>query len=255
MHDAGRPVPVEGARLHTQSFGDPHGRPVLLLHGGGGTLDDFDALAPELTRYHCVAMDTRGHGASTLGVDALTYVRLAQDVEAVMRAYDLRKPILIGHSDGGIAGIHVAARGVAPLGGLVTLGAHADPPNAQLMRDIFDKISAASWRKKFPEGVALYEKLNPQPDFDRFFAVVLDMWRNTAPGNYPHDEAREVKCPTLVLAGDADHLVPRDATLALAAAIPNAKLGVLPFASHIMHQETPERVAPYIHDFIAGLDA
>jgi pimeloyl-ACP methyl ester carboxylesterase len=244
-------VEIDGAHIHTQTAGTPHGRPLVFLHGGLGTLDDFDPFAGAFDDCHCVFVDSRGHGASTLGAEPLSYPRLAADVEAVISAYGLDRPVIIGHSDGGIAAIHVAAGGRVPLGGLVTLAAHADPPHPDLMRTIYASLTAAKWRAKFGDGVALYERLNPEPDFDRVFAAALAMWRNTASGNFPGSRAAEIRWPALILAGDADHLVPRDQTLELARAIPGASLGLVPFGSHVVHQEQPEVVTPFIRAFLA----
>jgi valacyclovir hydrolase len=254
MHESGRTIEIDGARIHTQTRGTPGGRSLVFLHGGLGTLDDFDPLAGVFDDCHSVLVDSRGHGASTLGPEPLSYPRLAADVEAVIAAYDLDRPVIIGHSDGGITGVHVACRGQASLGGLVTIGSHADAPLPDIMRTIYEPLTAARWRARFGDGVALYERLNPEPDFDRLFATTVAMWRNTQPGNYPGPQAAGVRVPALIMAGDADHLVPRQETLALVRLIPGASLGLFPFGSHIVHQQQPSLVAPYSREFLGRLD-
>lgn len=242
-------VATDGARLQTLTFGDPGGRPVLFLHGGAQTSESFAGLLPHFADCACVLVDSRGHGRSTLGDRQLTYPQLAHDAECVIEAHALDRPLVVGHSDGGITGLHLGARTQAPIGALVTLSAHMDPPQPHLLDTIYAKITAESWRAKFPEGVALYEALNPQADFDAFFAAASAMWRDTGPGNYPGALVAQIACPTLVIAGDGDHLVPRFDTIKLAETVPGAALGVVPGGSHVVHEEQPALVADWIRAF------
>jgi pimeloyl-ACP methyl ester carboxylesterase len=252
MLDELHSVPVDGAVLRTRRVGVPSGRALLFLHGGLGSMEDFDLLVSQMTDFQSVLVDSRGHGASTLG-PPLSYERLALDVEAVMDFYGLTEPIIVGHSDGGIAAIRVAAAKRKKIRGLVLLCAHADPPAASMLEEIFAKLTAEGWRAKFPENVALYERLNPEPDFDRLFSETLAMWCDTSPGNYPGDLARLIECPVLVLGGSLDHLVPASVTLDLAHRIPGAHLGILPFGSHVVFQEQPGMVLSYLRQFIGRL--
>lgn len=249
-HNPGRTISVNGARLHVEERGDDAGPEILFLHGGAGTIDDWDCVIDTFADCRCVLLDTRGHGASTMGGGDLTYPRLAQDAEAVIAGCGLSSPIIIGHSDGGITGIHVAARGKAKLRGLATIGAHGDVPRADILRNVYAPLTPAKWRARFPDMIALYEKLNPEPDFDRLFTQLLAMWRNAGPGNYPGELASRIGCPALIVAGDNDHLVPREETVQLAGAIKGARLGIIPYGSHVPHWEHPDRVIPYLRQFV-----
>lgn len=242
-----RTIAAGDAELHVE-VRDEGSPGVLLLHGGLGTLEDFAALVPFLDGYALAALDTRGHGGSTLGSAPLSYGLLADDIERVIGVLGWNDVILVGHSDGGIAALHVAAR--RRLAGLVTLGTHADPPSPEV-KPVFDAMTEAKWRERHPETITTYERANPAPDFSRLFDAALRMWRDDGDGNYPGDRIDKIACPTLVLVGADDQLVPRDATLRLADEIESAQLGVIPFATHMMHLEAPEHVAPFIRAFIA----
>ncbi|MCD9028354.1 alpha/beta hydrolase [Luteimonas sp. BDR2-5] len=254
MHTAGHRIDVEGARLHVETQGPASGRELLFLHGGGTSLDDWDPLTGAFDDCRCVLLDSRGHGASTLGTRTLDYPLLARDAAAVMARLGMRRPVVVGHSDGGIAALHLAARGEVPIAGLVTIGAHASPPHDDIMRDIFDTLTADRWRARFPDAVALYGRLNPEPDFDRLFHALVAMWRNRAPGNYPSQSVTSISCPALIIGGDDDHLVPRGDTLELAAAIEGARLGLIPFGSHVPHLDAPDTIAAYIRRFLEDLE-
>ena len=56
----------------------------------------------------------------------------------------------------------------------------------------------------------------------------------------PHLAA--IGCPTLVLVGDADQLTPPERAQEIAAAIPGARLVVVPASGHLSTLEQPERV-------------
>ncbi len=87
------------------------GRPVLLLHGLGGTLDAWDAL--ELGEHRVVAMDLRGHGLSGDGLSGdgpWDWGKALDDVEAVVRHLDLGNPAVVGHSLGGMLAVLWARR-------------------------------------------------------------------------------------------------------------------------------------------------
>lgn len=251
MFSTGKNISADRATLFLAEAGNPEGQPVLLLHGGLGSRNDFLPLGEHLAgNYRLIAVDSRGHGGSSLGNEPLTYERLARDVELVMDACQLQRPFIIGHSDGGIAAIRIAAAKRRALTGMVLLMTHEDPPSRDLLDGVFARLTPASWRARFSDGVALYEQLNPAPDFGRLFEATLEMWRNTAESNYPGALAEQIECPTLVLGGEADHLVPIEVTIKLARRIRDARLGILPFGNHVVFKTHPERVAPYVMEFI-----
>jgi len=241
---------VAGARLRVRECGAPGGRPLVFLHGGAGSGEDWSPILDAFSDFRCILPDSRGHGGSTLGERALSYPLLADDAEALITGLGLSDPCIIGHSDGGVTGLHLAARQTCQIAGLVAIAARGAPPGADKIRDIYTQITAASWRARFPEAVARYERLNPTPDFDRLLENLLAMWRNTAPGNYPDALVEAIACPTLVLGGDRDHLIARGETIALATRIPGAALGIIPFASHVPHWEHPARIVPYLRALI-----
>ncbi len=75
----------------------------------------------------------------------------------------LANPVMIGHSDGGITGLHVAARRSTLLAGLVTIAAHGDVPRPEIMKNIYNLLTVEKWRSRFPDMVREYEALNPNP--------------------------------------------------------------------------------------------
>lgn len=254
MHTAGLTVNVGGAALHVQMMGDLEARPILFLHGGGGSLADFEALFPGLDEFCCVFMDLRGHGKSTLGNVPMSYPRLAEDIEAAIDQLDIDRPVVFGHGDGGTAALELAARGRRDIAGIIVLAAHAWRPHARHFETFLGRVTPQIWRRTFPESASDYESLNPDGDFNRFFTQLSGMWRNVADGNYPGDRIADIRCPALILGGEHDHLISVDETLAIYRTIPNAHLGIIPYGSHMIHAEQPDHIKPFICDFMLFLD-
>lgn len=87
-HQDGHHVETDGARIYYEEQGDRHGPALVFLHGGFGDIETFNAITPQLgKRWRLIGIDSRGQGKSTLGGAALSYKRLQQDVEAVIRTW------------------------------------------------------------------------------------------------------------------------------------------------------------------------
>lgn len=86
--------------LAVRDFGGS-GTPVLLLPGGGGTVVDLSLLARQLLpRHRVLAMDLRNHGRS--GDGEWTWDAVVEDVRAVVQQVGLDRPVIAGHSLGGM---------------------------------------------------------------------------------------------------------------------------------------------------------
>jgi len=117
----------DGTRIAVLTAGDPANPPILLIHGwaqhGICWRGVMDRLAD---RHFLVAMDLRGHGASDKPEDPAAYVDTGlwgDDVKAVIDAFGMVRPVLVGWSYGGrVIGAYLATHGDAALAGVVTAG-------------------------------------------------------------------------------------------------------------------------------------
>lgn len=94
---------VEGLRIAADSWGDPRGPLVLLLHGGGQTRHAWRTTGRNLAAvgYHVVAYDLRGHGDSDWSPDAdYSQDAFVRDLQTVTQILGNRKPVLVGASLG-----------------------------------------------------------------------------------------------------------------------------------------------------------
>lgn len=88
-------------------FGDPEGRPALLLHGGGQTRHSWSGTAERLAEagWYAVTIDARGHGQSDWAPDGDYHTKgLRDDLIAIAQSFKT-PPVMIGASMGGISAL------------------------------------------------------------------------------------------------------------------------------------------------------
>lgn len=94
------------------------GRPTLLLHGGLGSVADWDLIAPRLTSCRAIALDLRGYGRSP---GRFSFDGIAADAELVISRLNMDAPLVCGYSLGGHAALHLAATRSGVASRVVTL--------------------------------------------------------------------------------------------------------------------------------------
>src|SRR6201984_2611566 len=111
----------KNVRLEVLDWGG-HGKPLVLLAGGGDTAHVFDDFAPKLTpSFHVYGITRRGFGESGFSPEGYGADRLGDDVLAVLDALKLIRPVLVGHSLGGEELSSLSTRHPSRVAGLVYL--------------------------------------------------------------------------------------------------------------------------------------
>ena len=249
-HQDGQYIENDGARIYFEARGDEDAPPLLLLHGGFGTLEDFNSLVPAFSdRYWMIAMDTRGHGRSTLGSRPLSYEQLQLDALALLEHLDIESAYIIGFSDGGIAAYRVAAFACERVEKLATIGATWQRRPDDPANELLSKITGESWRKKFPATYDIYQKYNPEPDFDGLARAEVRMWLDPSSSGYPNQAARRICCPLLIIRGANDHLFAKEDAAELEQIVNGSKLETIPNAGHEAHKDQTNDVVQLIQQF------
>jgi pimeloyl-ACP methyl ester carboxylesterase len=111
-------IPSNGTQLHVQSTGS--GPPIVLMHGWLGSSYHWRKVVPLLAdRFQVIVPDMRGYGESArpdTGYDGET---LADDIQGVLEALGLSRPIVVGHDMGALPALLLAARPAVAARGLV----------------------------------------------------------------------------------------------------------------------------------------
>ena len=150
-HKVQRVTVEPGVQLEVLDWGGS-GRPLIFLAGAGDTAHRFDGFAPQFTALHHVyGITRRGSGASSKPAPAhgnYSADHLGDDVLAVMKALDIERPVLVGHSIAGQELSSIGSRFREKVSGLIYLDAAtgfafydpAHPPIAIEMNDIKRRI-------------------------------------------------------------------------------------------------------------------
>ena len=215
-------VKVNDVKLYYEVTGQ--GRPFILVHGNGEDHTIFDKLTAQLAPHYTVyALDSRSHGKSDR-VPVLRYSEMADDVAAFIQALGLKKPLYYGFSDGGIIGLILAGRYQGLLEKLVVSGANTTPE------------AVKPWVRR---AMKLMNRLRPDPLLELMI---------TQPHITPA-QLKRIDVPTLVLAGEKD-LISEEHTRAIAAAIPGARLLILPGETHGSYVVHSDKLYAAMQSFI-----
>ena len=243
--------------------GDPAGVPILFLHGIGGGAYAFTPQLEHFGReYRAIAWDMPGY-AHSVPLPLVTMEALAAALAGFIKALGLDRPVLVGHSIGGmvvqrlLAEAPHAARAVVlaqtsavfgsrdPAWAEAFLSARLGPLDAgKSMADIAPgAIHEIAGRDPDPAGLALaIECMAAVPD-----STYRDMV-GAMPGFDQRDALGRIAVPTLVVAGSVDKNAPPQGMERMAAKIPGAKYVVLEGVGHLAHVERPA-------EFNAAIDA
>ena len=220
-------APVNGLKMYYEVHGD--GPPLLLLHGGICSIEDFTLAIPFFaTQFRVIAIEQMGHGRTGDLMDRpFHYHDMAEDTVELMRLRGIENAVVIGYSDGGIIGLDIAIHHPERVAKLVVTGANSRT----------DGLTAKSqdWvRTLNPDDLPLseaYARLSPD-GADHWPIVVgrvKHLW--TEEPNFTREEMQSIKAPTLIIVGDRDMVTPEHA-VEMFRTIPCAQLCVVPKAGH-----------------------
>ncbi len=226
------------------------GEPVVLLHGAFAGATSWFAQVPALVAagFRVHVPERRGH-AHTPDVDGpLTYSVMAEDTIAYLETAVRQPAHLVGWSDGAVVGLLVALRRPELVGRLVLIGQYYNSSGKAPGGIVDQLLAAGDDAMKFLR--AEYDVVSPDgPEhFPVVYAKLLQLV-NTEP-ELDLAELSAVAAPTLVLQGDRDE-VTVEHSLAVVAAMPDARLAVLP-GTHALPVESPDAVNPLLISFLRG---
>lgn len=242
----GERAKVNGIEMYYETFGE--GEPLLMIHGGGATIESWFCQIPEFSkRFKVIAADSRGHGRTNDADGPIDFDRMSSDFAALLDHIGLKNVMIVGWSDGGVIGLELAMRRPDLVKKVVTLGAHARPSG---MTAEFKAEVEGSSPENFPailvEG---YKALSPDgPEhWPVVFGKLKTMW-STLP-DFKDDQLRSIQCPVLLMVGEHD-IVREEESRRMSSLIPKARLKVLEGASHYSAVQIPDIVNKEIEGFL-----
>jgi pimeloyl-ACP methyl ester carboxylesterase len=254
----------DGTRLAYQRLGA--GPPLVLVPGTGAANPiAWTGVAPALAeRCTLLALDRRGHGQSG---DREPYAleREVEDVAALVQAAG-QPAHLLGHSFGALLALE-AARFAPALRGLILYepgfplpGHPLYPPGllarlqALLAAGEREAVVTTYYRESAGLSVDEIEALRQSPAWPARLATAHTLPREMlAEAAYSFDarDFQQLKTPTLLVSGSDSPPFLKAATQALTAALPNARLAVLPGQQHIAMYTAPDLFAQTLLAFLS----
>jgi pimeloyl-ACP methyl ester carboxylesterase len=236
---------------------------VVLLHGWGGSAPYWKPLIDQLdlTGLQVISITYRGHGDSDKPAAGYTLDRFAKDIIAVADAAGAGQFVLVGYSMSGKFAQYVAASYPERTLGLVLIApvpANDFPIPTEVGKAWCD--SQSSREVAYQTIVAPFVRI-PIPkerteafldDFQKAARVALEQTLVMCSVSFA-DQARQLRVPTLVLAGTYDPLLAPDLLRdTILRQIAGSRMVKLP-CNHEIPQEMPEHAAALLVAFLSGV--
>ena len=260
------PLKTKDGRFAYEAAGDPDKTPVVFLHGIGGAARAWRGqIAAFGDRYRALAWDMPGYGGSA-PLAAVSIVTLADALQDFLQAVGATKPILVGHS----------------IGGMIVqqwLTTHSQAATAVVLAQTSPAFGKADgdWQKSFIEArlgpldrgatmaelaPALVRELvgdNPDPDGLELARTCMAgvpeaSYRASMLALLGFDQRsalKDIKVPTLVLSGSRDNNAPAPMMAKMASYIPGASYVELDGAGHLVNLEQPAAFNAALDQFLS----
>ncbi|OYT71944.1 MAG: 3-oxoadipate enol-lactone hydrolase [Chloracidobacterium sp. CP2_5A] len=263
-------VTANGVNLYVEDTGGDL-PPVLLIAGLG--YDEWfwmETIVPLLRdRYRLIAPANRGAGRSDKPSGPYATAQMAADMVGVLDALGVERALVVGHSLGGFIAQELTLAHPERVTKLVLAGTSFGGPESipptpaamavllldrtmdpmELIRRGLETAVAPSFTAAKPpmlERLIAYRLTTPVPPEAFQSQMLAGATHNAA------DRIAAIACPTLILAGELDQVVPPGNVALLQAKLPRAQAVVIPDAGHLFPIEKPNETAAALDAFLAA---
>jgi pimeloyl-ACP methyl ester carboxylesterase len=256
---------VNGIQLAYQEFGQGGTAPLILLHGGFGSVEMFgpnvDAFA---AGRRVIGVDLQSHGRSPAANRPMNFEAMADDIAELIRQLEVGPADVLGFSLGGAIALRLGIQ-------------HPDAVRKLVL--VSTVVRRSAW---YPEGVANFDSMGPHtaefmrqtplyaayaaiaPNPDDFQTLVNELTTALKTDYDWTAEARTLAVPTMIVSGDADALPPRSAVEFFEllgggqrdaswdrSGMTKHRLAILPGVTHYdinVHPSLPAAVTPFLDE-------
>lgn len=222
-----------------------------------------DVFAP---RFNVLRYDTRGHGRSAVPPPPYTLEQLADDLLQLLAAVGIERCHYVGLSMGGMIGQVAALRDPRPFASLVIADSSSRmPPEIHpaweqriaaataggmgaVAQGTLERWFTAPFRERHPDDVARVDRLIRSTNVQGYVGCSRAIMQLDVTA-----QIRQLRCPVLVVVGDKDPSTPPAMSEAIAAAVPGARLDLIPDAAHFANVEQAMLFNASLDRFYAGL--
>lgn len=266
-------IRINGVDIYYEKIGQPfkEGTPVLVLvHGYLSSLFSYRLLTPHLANdFSLLIFDLPGFGKSE---KSKTYEHsldnYAKTLLQLIKAFDLNRVTVVGHSMGGQIGLRAALLAPNKIERIIGLAA------AGYMGQVKKSLRMATKLPSFPFFLRLYFRRHKmrntfldvtynktivtkemmdgyiEPLKEKAFYNSLTRLIQDREGDLSSEEVAQISQPVLLLWGKEDRIVPLKIGERFAKDLPNATLKIFKETGHLLPEEKPEEVAEAIREFL-----
>ena len=215
---------VNRLKMYYEIYGK--GKPLVLIHGGGSTIQTtFGRVIPMLAKHRqLIAVELQAHGRTGDRDSELSFEQDADDVAALLKNLNILKADIFGFSNGGTTALQIAIR-------------HPE---------LVDKIVAASALCKRNGVPSQFWGFMEQARLENMPEQLKDGYKKVASDtsglqvmhdkdakrmvdfkDIPNEKIKSIKAPTLIIIGDKDVITPEHA-IEMHRLIANSELAIIP---------------------------
>ena len=248
----------------------PDAIPVVLMHGIGGAAHIWEPQIAFFKRHrlHPVPLDMPGYGARPV-VETMSFEDLAADVEATIARLGLERPVLLGHSMGGMIAQTMLRR--SPSGYRAAILCSTSPAfgrsdgdfQRQFIADRLSPLDAGQTMADIAEDS--FERITgPAGITSPYRALGISTLAQTPVATYraavtcittfdERENLTRTTTPVLCLVGELDTSAPARMMERMASKIPGAHFTSLPGIGHLPNIEAPNAFNTTVLEFLTGL--
>ena len=240
-----RNINVRGHEIFTFQW-SKRGEALVILHGGLSHSDKVKKyLLPAVKRnFKVFAYDRTGHGRTANQKGSIAFNFQTKELIAFLEDVVKEPAHLIGVSDGAIIALMAAISRPELVRSVVSIGGNTSAGQVRLK---FGKPEVSA------EAQAEHDRLSPDAPSELIKKVTtaFKVWKSEP--NISPAKLAKIKCPVLVLAGDDDVISAKESEK-IYQSITNARLAIVPGASHAVIKEKTDLVHALLKDFYAHPD-
>jgi pimeloyl-ACP methyl ester carboxylesterase len=248
---------VNGLKMYYEIYGE--GKPLVLIHGGGSTIQtSFARIIPLFAKHRqVIGVELQAHGRTNDRNKDLAFEQDADDVASLLKNLQIHKADFLGFSNGGQTAIEIALR-------------HPEIVNKIILCSSFINRSAAvpQFWEMFEEGKVKFSEM-PQALKNEFLKVnndptaLLNMFHKDVKRmrtfkGWTDEQIRSIKVPVFVTNADTDVGSPEHA-VEMFRLFPNARLSMFPgthgaylgeISTGMENSKIPELAVSMIEEFL-----
>jgi pimeloyl-ACP methyl ester carboxylesterase len=246
-------VEINGIRMHYKEWGNTDNPDVLLIHGWTSNSASWNYIAENIQdKYHLIAPDHRGHGASGKPATGYYLRNFVDDICMLMDVLELDKPLIAGNSWGGCIGTILAA----DYSDQISRAFLGDPPYWKMLDAFVTRLPDIINRRKLTDEEVTKDLQNQGKSTEQIKAKLegddnfsLNAVTRLISDNRDfaikcEDYIRRIQVPTMIIAGEANaggYILDKELEHYREIASPMVRFTQWHGAGHLLYSEEPDR--------------